>query len=1806
VLRLSLSISSIRKASIIFAFCNLLPIISAQEGKHELVHSSGGTNLLASHETRTAVANMSGAASIVPDLFTGALATNIPVEVPRGRNGMQPVLRLEYRSTGGNGIIGVGWELEIGAIERSSRLGVNFGSNEYVYRTSGGAAELVQVGPSDYRAKIEQAFLRFRLSPADDGNSYWEVTDKIGRKYFYGQTSESRMDDPSDKSRVFRWCLSRIVDPSHNFVDLKYFKDAGQIYPDEIRYTGGPNLPPSVSIQFFRSDRDDVSLSYSTNFAVKTSFRLNRIQISSNGTTIKNYELLYDGASTKGGGSIATGRSLLTSVVLSSGDRREQLPPIKLDYQVPNGGWNSPMWGGGPGPGIPIGNQCVTGDFNGDGKTDIACYTAANGVWHVALSTGSGWNSTMWSGGPGPGIPIGNQCVTGDFNGDGKTDMACYTAANGVWHVALSAGAAVDLLAQLQNISGGITTIEYTASTAYPNTLLPFSIQSVSAIVTADGRGGTRKTELTYRGGFFYIPEKDFRGFSAVQELSPPDKNGVRLVRETKFHQGNETEPKEDDPAVPLGFMKGRPYRGRVQDTTGRIYSTTTTTYYRPSPQPPYFAPVASSESFTCGRANCTKHVKSAFEYDAYGNITIEYHYNNVEDDSDDVTLVRTFAVNEEPWIVGLQSSEFLHKGIGIKGSVLYGSEYYYDDADDCTIASQNKIPKTGNLTRIVPWSDTPSHVEQRLAYDSYGNVVCKSDSRGNTTAFSYDSSHTFNIAIVDALKHRTQMQYYGVDGERSGRGLFGQIRSTMDPNRAVTYMEYDAFGRRIRIGYPGGASTTYSYNGFGDPKFQNVKTESQLGIFSVEYFDGLGRNYLRKDTGANHQVVMSDTMFDERGFTSKTSLPHENDGSTPKYEEYEYDPIGRVIRVKHADGSERFSCYDAWLIAVVDENSHLSERLMDAQGNVEEVHEFTGMYHDCSAVFGSSAAHAYASTKYHYDPLGRPVEIVDGLGNRTLLAFDKLGRRTSINDPDFGTWTYKYDDDGNIIQQTDAKSQNMYLMYDSVNRIVQKDFGKKKRLGHGDIVYSYDRTSPYGIGRLSTVKGATFAKTFSYDSQGRVTKVTRVINGVRYDTETQYDALGRPISIRYPDTSRIVYEYDGPYISNVRDDETTYARFSDYSPLGQPRSIEYGNGVRSTISLWESGNQDCPIDNRRVCALKTSLSDGSIVQDLVYKYDGVGNVTHVNDAGQGLHYLYDDLDRLVAFGSVNEKDTGADSTLPIEVGGSNKDILVRLRADAKAISWDQGFAYNQIGNMTWNSRVGEYQYPPSGVPGNHPHAAIAAGKFKYTYDKSGNMSSGSNGRTYRFGVDNRLSRVDAFSNITTIEYDELGHRIAERSGARVMGIYVGNLYECTVGGCFRFIYAGSRLIARQASKASRKTLYIHQDLLSSTTLITNYKGQIIHKRRYDPYGTSSQKAESPVTRLYTGQDWDSGIGLYFYQSRFYDPELGRFISPDSDSPDPSYPRNLNRYAYALNNPVTLNDPDGHFAWFIPIIAGAVIGGTNAAINHENVFRGMAMGAIAGGFVAGATYLGGPAGAQFALQTAAGAGGAATNAAIWGGDVGNAALYGAAFGAAGYALSGVDLEIFNGGKTNAFAGTANYVINSGVHGAVLEGAYGASMGRDVLESVSTGFLHGVEGSAVNMAMGHALGLISWAYGGKAPVWRDGAWFYESSPNTPGILGEVLSGITVGNVITGNDLDRPAGCHTTVECGGRDPKTNHPTIYEHELTHISQSYALGFGYAPVNILSMFVGGSLALRPADFKGAGHTNGFMERYWVDITDY
>src|SRR5438132_5482510 len=176
--------------------------------------------------------------STQPDLFTGTVSTSIPIEVPPGRHGIQPALSLQYWSGNGDGWLGPGWKLEVGAIQRQTRFGVNYSGYDYTFRLAGVSTDMVSIGSGEYRAKIEGGFSRVKKLTAGDGKPYWEATDKKGTRYLFGQTAMTRQADPADASKIFKWCLDQVIDTNGNYMTVTYWGYQGQGYIDHIDYTG--------------------------------------------------------------------------------------------------------------------------------------------------------------------------------------------------------------------------------------------------------------------------------------------------------------------------------------------------------------------------------------------------------------------------------------------------------------------------------------------------------------------------------------------------------------------------------------------------------------------------------------------------------------------------------------------------------------------------------------------------------------------------------------------------------------------------------------------------------------------------------------------------------------------------------------------------------------------------------------------------------------------------------------------------------------------------------------------------------------------------------------------------------------------------------------------------------------------------------------------------------------------------------------------------------------------------------------------------------------------------------------------------------------------------------------------------------------------------------------------------------------------------------------------------------------------------------------------------------------------------------
>ncbi|MDX2070966.1 MAG: SpvB/TcaC N-terminal domain-containing protein [Haliscomenobacter sp.] len=256
----------------------------------------------------------------------GTANLQFPLKLPAGRQGMQPQLAIQYNSEGGNGWLGLGWDLSIPSVNIETRWGVpqfdpNLETETYLM---GGQmltplahrAEPIARIRTDRRfyPRIEGSFQKIIRHGTNPENYWWEVTSTDGTKNFYGGTPGAGVDGNAvlkdNDGNIVHWCLRETRDLNGNFVRYHYItvQDAGvknstnlgrQIYIDEISYTGFEQDEGEYKIQFIRDrqikdpKRLDVQINGRLGFKQVTADLLREVNISFDQKLVRSYELIY-------------------------------------------------------------------------------------------------------------------------------------------------------------------------------------------------------------------------------------------------------------------------------------------------------------------------------------------------------------------------------------------------------------------------------------------------------------------------------------------------------------------------------------------------------------------------------------------------------------------------------------------------------------------------------------------------------------------------------------------------------------------------------------------------------------------------------------------------------------------------------------------------------------------------------------------------------------------------------------------------------------------------------------------------------------------------------------------------------------------------------------------------------------------------------------------------------------------------------------------------------------------------------------------------------------------------------------------------------------------------------------------------------------------------------------------------------------------------------------------------------------------------------------------------------------------------
>jgi RHS repeat-associated protein len=1558
------------------------------------------------------------------DLFTGAATAEVAIPVPLGAAGTAPRVLLRYNSSSVDELgpraqgqwTGLGWSLDLGGfIVRDAKQTTSPHDDTFKLVFGGVSHDLVRVDAiNNIFHTRDEAFVQLMYVAQSD---YWLLTTKDGVRHRFGFNPDSMaiaLGPDLTTPVAWKYLLDEVTTPSGVTVRYAYVKQTASapasgrsydqaVYPQTVTwsYASGALVGPAREVRFLRAPRADwTDTSASAHVSFHERERLDAIEVRVGGQLVSRYGFGFDYSTdrdpTHTWDSGVAGDLSLRSITVVGADGASALPAQTFSYSgaylasASNGLGGAVSFAYEHVPSHPL---YPVADFVGEGD----CRDWRPAIVPHPLCGGPALGHLLSSALPGT-VPLYS---TASPTGEGDCrDWRPATAPNSLCggpalgHLLSSALPGTVPLYSTASFAGEGDCTDWRAGVApLPcATLLgyiyagPINRHRVVTRTVTDGRGATLAMRFNY-SGLGLADGNEFRGHAAVRAIDP-----AGHYTDTWFRQ--------DD------VFKGRMYQSETRSSDGRLFIRVANSWTSATPVPGVtLVTLARIDTYNFEGGPAVRQTAQSFEYDVHGNPTRVYHWGDVAVAGDERDERTQWVVNTAAW---------LHRTIRVAlhdaaGAVVRERWLSYDGLAWGSLGSRGLV--TRDERRLSGTVGTAANPVVVYTYDVYGNRVSSTDPRGCVTSVVFETSRTYPTSVTTcqnetALRHTTTFQYDARWGVKT--------RET-DPNAQTTTYTYDVFGRLSKVVGPLDTSSlhgsaSYVYSDLGNASLQRVTVfrTAQHGTanyqWSERHFDGLGRIYKESTQFSSSQPgsdpVLAETFFDSRGLAVRRTAPRRTVEPVVATD-VSYDPLGRPIQVRFPDGATVSTAYGVGLRTMTDRRGNVQRNFGDAYGQLVRVEEVNG-------------PEIYVTT-YQYDATGALTRVGNHLGQPTAIAYDVLGRKISIQDPNMGVWRYAYDAGGNLISQRDAKGQILTFTYDALGRI------RTKRYPTGaQITWTYDdRAISFSRGRLTRVSDLATTSTFRYDRMGRITQTDRLLDGTTYRMSHTYDALSRVTSTTFPDNEVVRFQYNSAgWLAAV----PGYIDTISYTPRGQRTRIGYANGTTSNFAY--------DAQTFRLTGRSTTVPGGpGPYQDFAYTYDANGNITQVTDrvATASRTLAYDALNRLTSA-------TGR---------------FGPTAADGLPASISENYSYDAVGNFR-RKGADSYAYSDPAHPSAVTSIVRPNGTTSFGYDANGNLTTGA-GRASTWDADNRLTATTIQGgHNATFKYDYAGTRVRKQVGQAVTRFPSAGYEIDPFGVVTKYITLGDEIVAaRRKSGTTLTRLFYHADHLGGVHLVTDINGALVQRVEYKPWGeVARQDGNVEPSRRFTGKELDDPeIGLLYYGGRYYSSLVGRFVSPDPFVPAPGSPQSLNRYAYVLNNPINLIDPSGFFfrnigkffkarlelGWKVARVAAPILIGVTIGLALTPY-----VGPVAAGFIAGAVS-------------------GALNTALNGGNLALNIIVGATFGAIGGAIGPPLSSAITQATGSAFVGAVGSAAITGAgFGAASAGMAGGDVGQGALWGAATG------------------------------------------------------------------------------------------------------------------------------------------------------
>ena len=595
------------------------------------------------------------------------------------------------------------------------------------------------------------------------------------------------------------------------------------------------------------------------------------------------------------------------------------------------------------------------------------------------------------------------------------------------------------------------------------------------------------------------------------------------------------------------------------------------------------------------------------------------------------------------------------------------------------------------------------------------------------------------------------------------------------------------------------------------------------------------------------------------------------NCDSDEKYNSYSYDEYGNLERVSHGDMSYIFE-YNSFgqLCGVIVGDCFV------VRYNYAEVEELGPLNSSLiSQMFSTELSDLEQS--FVYDKLGN---VIGKKNNGTYIqkwAYDKLGNLVFENDLEDGTQTsYQYDAQSRLTQRKSSLLGNhsftSQYLYNSDSNITE-------------AAYNFTGTNSYDNSPINI----TFSDLYHYDDEdGKF---------------LYYDSGNARNQTSYDDddsiTSRTSYykNSDGTYRTVATETYSYYTSNQEGTIKDAVWEISYGN---DTISYEYAANGNIIAEYKNGETSKSYVYDklGQLVECHLYDYETVVDMALNSSLNEEIYdgdyikilYTYNSGNNMTSYTTVFCGSNGRETTL------YSKNM--------------------QYGNTMWYDQLCNYNETTD--------------TYSHTYDYVGNLLSD---ERYEYTWENgreltRIKQKGYDFEIAAFEYDSSGLRISRTTDyeGTIYFVYDENsnlIFEKRMGSTLAFHYDGNGVRTHFDyiyDNTVTGTYYYRYNLQGDVIALLDSTGQVVAEYTYDPYGNLiSYPTEigeiNPFT--YRGYYYDWATGLYYLQSRYYNPETCRFINAD----DTNYIDasgtllGLNLYTYCENDPINSIDPTGYGPW---------------------------------------------------------------------------------------------------------------------------------------------------------------------------------------------------------------------------------------------------------------------------------------------------